>query len=167
MSYEPKKVFVKTENGAYTEITYKEFCFRRAKDPNYKKRFFIPIHGVLMEVSKKAYKDFYRAEEREEYVNECRDDVGEISFDLLKEQNNEDMEDAADSPFETVIKEMTLEKMRKCLAELPEKDRLIIEKLFFEGLSQRKAAKEMGMSQKGIYERKKRILKTLRKKMKK
>lgn len=63
-----------------------------------------------MEVSKKAYKDFYRAKEREEYVGECRDDVVEDSFEVLKEQNNEDMNDSSDSTFEAVLKEMTLEK---------------------------------------------------------
>ena len=32
MSYRPKRVFVKNENGAYTELTYQEF--RTGKDQN-------------------------------------------------------------------------------------------------------------------------------------
>ena len=40
MSYRPKRFFVKTENGAYTEITFQEFKTRRKTDTAFAERKF-------------------------------------------------------------------------------------------------------------------------------
>ena len=119
--YEPKKVFVKTENGAYTEITYQEFCKRRNADPSYKKRFFIPIQGSLLEVNEDTYRDFYQAKEREDYVDECRQDVGEISYETLQDSVNDYK--TVDEPHEELVRRTKYVKMWKCFAELSEDDR--------------------------------------------
>ena len=55
--YAPRKVFI-LENGEYVELTYEEFESRKANDPTYEDRYFIPVQGFLMEVSKEHYRGF-------------------------------------------------------------------------------------------------------------
>ena len=52
--YAPRKVFI-LENGEYIEISYEELCRREENDPSYKDKFFIPLHGMIMEVDETAY----------------------------------------------------------------------------------------------------------------
>lgn len=67
MKYKPRKVFI-LNNGEYIELTYQDFCNRRKLDLSYETKHFIPVQGMLMEVSSKAYKDFYRDKERYRYI---------------------------------------------------------------------------------------------------
>ena len=55
------------------------------------------------------------------------------------------------------------ERLSEVLGRLLSNDRLLIELLFFEELSEREVAAKMGLSQKGINKRKHRVLKQLRK----
>ena len=50
MKYEPKKVFI-LENGNYKEITYNELQKLERSDKSYMDKFFLPLHGMLMEVT--------------------------------------------------------------------------------------------------------------------
>ena len=56
--YAPRKVFV-LENGEYIEISYEELCRREEIDPSYKDKLFVPMHGMIMEVTRAQYDDFY------------------------------------------------------------------------------------------------------------
>ena len=56
--YANAKCFVFSPDG-YQEITYEELCRRREIDTNYQERKFIPLHGMLMEVTADTYRDFY------------------------------------------------------------------------------------------------------------
>ena len=53
MSYRPKRVFVKTENGAYTEITFQEFKTRRKTDTAYN-----PLSTYTESLNKVLYRCF-------------------------------------------------------------------------------------------------------------
>ena len=53
------KCFILTPYG-YEEITYAELTLRRETEPAYHDRRFIPLHGMLLEVSPDDYKTFYR-----------------------------------------------------------------------------------------------------------
>lgn len=57
MKYAPKKVFI-IENGKYIELTYEEYILR--KENNDTVKFFLPLYGVLMEVSEDTYKEYYQ-----------------------------------------------------------------------------------------------------------
>ena len=59
MKYLPRKVFI-IENNEYIEITYDEFCYRKENIPSYKYKKFLPLHGMLMEVSQEVYDIFIR-----------------------------------------------------------------------------------------------------------
>lgn len=63
------KCFIKTDNG-YEEITYEELLRREEADPSYKGRRFLPLHGMLMEVTPEQYRDFYKARRRQKYLYE-------------------------------------------------------------------------------------------------
>jgi len=70
VKYAPKKVFV-LENGTYLELSYAQF--HQQKD-TYQGRRFLPLHGMLMEVSEEAYKAFYREQRRQKYLDERSND---------------------------------------------------------------------------------------------
>ena len=70
MKYAPKKVFV-LENEKYLEITYEELCLREKNDDSYKNKLFLPMYGILMEVTKKDYSEYYQEERRQKYISEC------------------------------------------------------------------------------------------------
>ena len=69
MKYAPNKIFI-LENGRYQELTYEEFCKRKEQEPEFSEKLFVPIHGVLMEVTEKTYREFYRDKRRQKYIKE-------------------------------------------------------------------------------------------------
>ena len=74
------KCFIKTDNG-YKEITYEELLHREEADPSYKARKFLPLHGMLMEVTPEEYQAFYKEQNRQQYINRRSIDRGDISYD--------------------------------------------------------------------------------------
>ena len=50
MKNTPKKVFI-LENGNYKELSYEDFCSFKENDISYADKLFIPLHGMLMEVT--------------------------------------------------------------------------------------------------------------------
>lgn len=76
--FTPNKVFIICGDG-YTEITPAEHQMRQESDSTYRCKYFIPLHGMLMEVCEKDYTDYYRAKRRQKYVRECALKNGEIS----------------------------------------------------------------------------------------
>ena len=76
------KCFIKTDNG-YEEITYEELLRREEADPSYKGRRFLPLHGMLMEVTPEQYRDFYKARRRQKYLYERSRENRDISIDML------------------------------------------------------------------------------------
>lgn len=67
MKYAPKKVFV-LDNGIYTELSYEEFYLLKENNVSYADKFFIPLHGMLMEVTEETYRDFYKSQRRQKYI---------------------------------------------------------------------------------------------------
>ena len=59
MKYAPKKVFI-LENGKYKEITYSELQELEQSDKSYAEKFFLPLYGMLMEVTAETYKAYYK-----------------------------------------------------------------------------------------------------------
>ena len=67
MKYAPKKVFI-LENGVYREISYNELKQLEQADKSYMDKFFLPLHGMLMEVTEETYKEYYRDKRRQKYM---------------------------------------------------------------------------------------------------
>ena len=164
MKYAPRKVFI-LENGEYVELTYEEFESRKANDPTYEDRYFIPVQGFLMEVSKEHYKDFYRAKEREAYLKKLNAKYGLLSIDAFdnEDDNGTDYIQAeTEDVAETVTHLLMLDKLRSVIPMLTEKERELIQAMFFNGLSEREYAKVCGVNHKAIHNRQLRILAKLK-----
>lgn len=162
MEYTPKKVFV-LEGKTYLELSYAEF---RQQVSTYQGRRFIPLHGMLMEVSEDAYKAFYKDKRRQKYLAERSRDNGDFSYDMLTtdEFNGEDilMDTVANTQGEAE-RNLLLDKLKKSLVTLPASERQLIDALFTQGLSEREWSAQTGIPQKTINNRKRSLLLKLRK----
>lgn len=158
------KCFIKTDNG-YEEITYEELLRREEADPSYKGRRFLPLHGMLMEVTPEQYRDFYKARRRQKYLYERSRENRDISIDMLTTEqfNGADIlvSDGMDIE-EQVAYKLLLDKLHSCLALLTEEERELIYALFFGEKTEREWSAETGIPQKTINDRKRRILSKLK-----
>lgn len=168
MKYAPKKVFV-LENGSYKELSYEEFCICRDTDTTYADRFFIPLHGMLMEVSQKDYTDFYKSKRRQKYIDERSAENRNFSYDMLTTDdfNGEDiLVDTSQDISDAVIHKIMLDKLSDSLILLSDDEQKIIREIFYDGLSERTLAEKYGVSQVAIHKRKIKIIEKLKKMMK-
>lgn len=157
--------FIRTENG-YEQITYAELCKRRNTNEEYKSKKFLPLHGMLMEVTEEQYKEFYRQKRRQKYLAECARQNGEFSYDALftNEINGNDiLADESEPLDEQVIQKIMLDKLRGALRLLSEDEQELIYGLFYENLSEREYAAQKGVYHNAIHNKKIRILKKLKK----
>lgn len=161
VEYTPKKVFV-LEGKTYLELSYAEF--REQKD-TYQGRRFIPLHGMLMEVSEAAYKAFYKDKRRQKYLNARSDNNGDFSYDMLTtdEFNGENIlvDEVADTAGEAE-KYLLLDKLRESLRQLSSNDQQLIQVLYVQQMTEREYASVCGIYHNAIHKQKKRILAKLK-----
>ena len=165
MKYEPKKVFV-IENGVYIELSYLEFCMRRESDICYADRFMIPVHGMLMEVSKEGYESFYREKERIQYLQKLDRDAGLLSLEALGSEsgNGEDLLPAEVGDIAEITAEsLLLDKLRESLHLLTDDELELIHALFYEELTEREYARKKGVYHTAVHKRTTRIFTKLKK----
>lgn len=164
--YANAKCFVFAPDG-YEEITYSELCHRREMDQSYEEKKFIPLHGMLMEVTPEQYREFYRNRRRQKYLDERSQDNGDISIDMLTtpEFNGADILVSPENIEEQVVRHMMTDKLHSCILMLSEEERELLHDLFYIGLSERDAAEKYAVSQVAIHKRKKRVLDKLKKMM--
>lgn len=180
MDNEPKKVFIK-QAGEYVEITYHEFkkYFETENhndlntddelyDRSYKNRFFIHIDDYLLEVTREQYVEFYKEKRRQKYIREESQRTGEFSVDTITTASfngEEILVDADTDVSEVAIKEILIDKVRKCLASLPPDEYEIIIQIYYDNKTERQLAQEYRISQVAIHKRKIKILEKLKKLM--
>ena len=154
------KCFIKTDNG-YEEITYEELLRREEADPSYKGRRFLPLHGMLMEVTPEEYRNFYKERRRQKYLYERSRENRDISIDMLTTEqfNGTDIlvSDGMDIE-EQVAYKLLLDKLHSCLSLLTEEEQELIYALFFGEKTEREWSAETGIPQKTINNRKRKIL---------
>lgn len=164
MKYAPKKVFV-LEDGRYIELSYQEFSARYECADDYPEKFFIPLHGMLMEVNEEVYRDFYKSSRRQKYLDERSKENGDFSYDMLTtdEFNGEDILVDETQDIEAIVADrIMLDKLQQGLSFLSEDEKKFIFEIFDKGLSERELAAEYGISQAAIHKRKDKILKKLK-----
>ena len=162
MKYPPRKVFV-LEDGVYEELTYAQF---NQKKECYAGRRFIPLHGMLMEVSESDYKAFYKDKRRQKYLDERSAKNGDFSYDMLTtdEFNGEDiLVDMASDTAGDVENEIMLDNLQLEFKRLSEDEQKILYLIFSQQLSERAVAERFHVSQNAIHRRKVQILAKLRK----
>lgn len=162
--YANAKCFILSPDG-YEEITYTELCRRRDTDETYKGKKFIPLHGMLMEVTPEQYIDFYRTRNRQRYLDKRSAEKGDISIDMLTtpEFNGENILVSEEDIAEQVINQMMLDKLRDSLGLLTADEMELIRDVFYDSITERDLAKKHRVSQVAIHKRKKRILDKLKK----
>lgn len=163
--YAPKKVFI-LDNGEYIEITYAELCHREETDPSYKDKLFLPLYGMIMEVTESSYIEFYKLQRRQKYIDERSRDNKDISYDSLAtdEFNGEDiLVDDGESVEDQAVRNVTAEEIRFIISLLKSADQELVQAMFFEGLSERQYAEKCGVNRNAIHKRKVRILEELKK----
>lgn len=164
MKYAPKKVFI-LENGNYKEITYNELQKLERSDKSYVDKFFLPLHGMLMEVTEQTYREYYRDKRRQKYIDERSKLNGDVSYNALDtdEMLGEDVFADTKTDVEAeVINKMTVAELRKAFLLLSPDERELIKILFIGGVTERKASEMYGVSQVAIHKRKNRILAKLK-----
>lgn len=164
MKYAPKKVFI-LENGFYKEITYSELKQLEQADKSYMDKFFLPLHGMLMEVTEEAYKEYYRDKRRQKYIDERSRLNGDVSYNALDTDETLGEDVFADEKTDVeaeVINKMTVAELRKAFLLLSPDERELIKILFIDGVTERKASEIYGVSQVAIHKRKNKILAKLK-----
>ncbi len=164
MKYAPKKVFI-LENGNYKEITYNELRQLEQTDKSYMDKFFLPLHGMLMEVTEETYRDYYRDKRRQKYIDERSRLNGDVSYNALDTDETFGEDVFADEKTDVeaeVINKMTVAELRKAFLLLSPDERELIKILFIDGVTERKASEIYGVSQVAIHKRKNKILAKLK-----
>lgn len=165
MKYAPKKVFV-LENGQYTEITFEELQRREKDIIGYKEKYFLPLHGMLMEVTKEEYTLYYKEKRRERYIAEQAKEVGAFSYDALTtdEFNGEEiLVDLNKSPEEEVEQHLMIEMMLGLFQKLTAEEQALVKAIYFDGMSEREYAAQLGVYPNAVHKRKHKILEKLKK----
>lgn len=164
MKYAPKKVFI-LENGNYKEITYNELQKLERSGKSYVDKFFLPLHGMLMEVTEQTYREYYRDKRRQKYIDERSKLNGDVSYNALDTDETLGEDVFADTKTDVeseVINKMTVAELRKAFLLLLPDERELIKILFIDGVTERKASEMYGVSQVAIHKRKNRILAKLK-----
>lgn len=160
MRYAPKKIFI-LENGQYIEIDYKRFELMMNQQSEKNKRFFIPLHGMLMEVEERDYQEFYKTERRQRYLREESRINGEISFDMLATdefKGKEIIVNSGEDVAQEVENKIMLDDLSSALKLLTDEEKELLQELYFEERTERELASQKNVSQVAIHKRKLRIL---------
>lgn len=153
--YAKSKCFILSADG-YEEITYSELLRRRDIDESYKNKKFLPLHGMLMEVSPEEYQQYYKAKRRQKYLREQSEDNGDFSFDALTTDtfNGEDiLVDESEPVDEQIIRKVMEDKLRKAMLLLSEDERLLIYLHYYAAIPETELAAFYGISQQAISKR--------------
>ena len=155
MKKEPEKVFIRSKDG-YEEITFKEFLMRKEGDEEYGEKKFLPLHGMLMEVSEEDYAEYYRHRRREKYIAERSTSNGDISYHMLTtdEFNGEDIlvDEQADTAAQAE-QEIMRDKLRYAMLKLDEDEQLLIYRHYYAEIPTTKLAEIYGISQQAVSKR--------------
>lgn len=166
MKYSPQKVFI-LKNKEYIEISYKEFCKLTEENSNIERyKYFLPLHGMLMEVTEDSYREFYKDQRRQKYLDERSIQNGDFSYDMLTtdEFNGEEiLVDESQDIGEMVADRIMVDKLQQAIHLLSEEERMLIQQHFFLEISQMELSGMYGVNQSNISRRITKILQKLKK----
>lgn len=130
------------------------------------KKYYIHVPGTLVEVSEGVYFAYYQEKRRGRTLREKDERNGAVSYDGLDtpELTGQEMIPDRDavSVEDAAIANILRDRLHRCLDALDEPDRQLIQALYFEGLSERKYAKRVGIPQRTINDRRRRVLRKLK-----
>ena len=148
---------------------------RKKKERKKKEKYFLRIDGQLMQVREEVYWAYYEVYEHGKWL-ERKDASHHLihydAFDTDHSTGEEEMPDyLAESVEDVAIRQVMRDMARECVSLLPEKERVLIEALYFsnngKGMTEREYSEISGIPQKTINDCKARILVKLKKLLKK
>jgi len=145
------------------------------KDRNYRKHenedgsfaYTITVDGETVEVSKDVYEAYSQGDRRERYVVEIETgrllslecmDKDNVLLEYLTDKHVESAED-------TAVHNLLITQMKSLLPRLDSEEQELIRRLYFDGVSIRKYAKEKGLSDFAMRYRERKTLDKLKKLM--
>lgn len=165
MKYAPRKVYIK-ENNVYVELSYMDFCSRRQADQSYMDKLFIPVQGCLLEVVREQYTDFYKDKERWRYLKKLDTNHKLLSLEGFTDSEGNVIDfviDEAVDVAETVVHAVMVDRLKAALSLLSDSERVLVNAILFEELSEREVGLRLGITQSVVNKRKSKILAKLRK----
>ena len=164
MKYAPRKVYIK-ESGGYVELSYTDFCRRKQSDQSYMDKLFIPVQGCLLEVVREQYADFYKDKERWRYLKKLDTNHSLLSLEGFTDSEGNVIDfvvDEAVDVAETVVHAVMVDRLKTALRLLSDSERVLVNAIFFEKLSEREVGLRLGVTQSVVNKRKSKILAKLR-----
>lgn len=129
-------------------------------------KYYIPINGTLIEVTKEVYESYYQYSRKELYQEEQAQENGVFSYDSLDNGRllgSELFANPTDLTMEeTIITQELHDLLHRCINALPSADRELIQQLYYNNQSTRSYAKDLGISKSGIAYRHEQTLSKLR-----
>lgn len=141
-----------------------------------KKRLW--VSGQFIEVTDEVYDAYMKGDRKMRYFESdlkaerfLLDENGQIkqiipsredSLDRLMDDNAEQFANRNESVEDMVLRRISIERLYKELEKLTEKERKLIEALFFEEMTEREVALSLGISQPAVHKQKNKILKKLK-----
>lgn len=128
------------------------------------------VSGQTIEVTDAVYEAYMKGDRKMRYFeNDLKaerillDEDGQIkqiilsredSLDRLMDDNAEQFSDRHESVEDMVLRKISVERLHTALSTLSEKERELIETLFFEEKTERDVASAMGISQPAVHKQK-------------
>ena len=140
----------------------------RGKKPKERGKYIIRLNnGTLVEVNREIYLEWHRSKRKERYQKERDREYGVCSIEKLHEKGYfpERSASTQDTTLEAALRNECREKLENALKNLPEEDIRLVRLLYFEEMTVKKTAEIFGCSRKTIRNRRRRILKEIRKMM--
>lgn len=141
-----------------------------------KKRLW--ISGQFIEVTDEVYDAYMKGDRKMRYFESdlkaerfLLDKEGQIrqiipsredSLDRLMDDNAEQFADQQESVEDIVFRRFSIERLYAALELLTEKERSLINALFFDEMTEREVARVLGISQPAVHKQKNKILKKLK-----
>ena len=141
-----------------------------------KKRLW--VSGQFVEVTDEIYDAYMKGDRKMRYFESdlkaerfLMDENGQIkqvipsredSLDRLMDDNAEQFADRHESVEDMVLRRISIEWLYKALDTLTERERKLIEALFFEEMTEREVAHSLGISHPAVHKHKNKILKKLK-----
>lgn len=136
----------------------------RGRNPKEREKYFIRLgDGILIEVNREIYLEWYQSKRRERYQKERDRRHGVCSLEGLKEKGHffEKAVCAEDLTQETALQNILLDKLRHAFEKLSEQEALLIVLLYFEEVTVKEVAEIFECSRKMVENHRKKILKKL------
>ena len=136
------------------------------------KKFLIRIGDHVEQITEELYREYYKMQRRERYLEEQDLVHGKVLYSQIDNVYGDSLGEEllvdryAEDICEVMVRNILIENLKECLKLLSNDELNLISQLFYKEKSQRQLSVESGIPLMTISDRKKRILKKLKKHMK-